>query len=177
MIIGVGTFPNILNIAKYNSNLRGCGAKMTCPLGDLTWNDPAPCCITEPFRTCYLKAPDGSVVYAPDGSIVRPLLAIPRQGGMAHFELLPGQISKAITHRTVSEIWYVISGEGRMWRKARNQEETVILTAGVCLTIPLGTHFQFRSDNSALNIVAATMPPWPGDSEAVEVEGHWNTTF
>lgn len=135
--------------------------------------DPA----TAPFQTCSLKAPDGSVVYAPDGSIVRPLLAIPCQGGMAHFELLPGHISKAITHRTVSEIWYVISGEGRMWRKARHQEETVTLTAGVCLTIPLGTQFQFRSDNSALNIVAVTMPPWPGDSEAVEVEGRWSSAL
>lgn len=130
--------------------------------------------VTEPFRTCSLNSQGSSAISAPDGSIVYPLLQIPRQGSMACFVLQPGQISKAVTHRTVSEIWYVISGEGRTWRKALNQEEIVALTAGVCITVPLGTHFQFRSDDSAINIVAVTMPPWPGDNEAVEVQGYWN---
>jgi mannose-6-phosphate isomerase-like protein (cupin superfamily) len=44
----------------------------------------------------------------------------------------------------------------------------------VCVTIPLGTHFQFRSlGNEPLAAVAVTMPPWPGDGEAYEVAGPW----
>jgi len=35
---------------------------------------------------------------------------------MAQFQLRPGQTSTAVTHRTVEEIWYVLSGRGQMWR-------------------------------------------------------------
>lgn len=112
-------------------------------------------------------------VVAPDGSDVRILLGLPG-GGMAHFELAPGKISKAVRHRTVEEIWYILSGAGQMWRRQDGREEIVELVQGTCLTIPLGTEFQFRSlGNEPLSAVAITMPPWPGEDEAVFVEGHW----
>lgn len=96
---------------------------------------------------------------------------------MAHFELAAGKTSKAVTHRTVEEIWYVISGRGEMWRKQGKHEETVALVPGACLTIPLGTHFQFRaSATEAVSVVAVTMPPWPGEGEAVAVAGPWQAT-
>jgi len=50
---------------------------------------------------------------APDGSDVRILLGL-RGGGMAHFELPPGQTSSAVTHKTVEEIWFFLSGRGQM---------------------------------------------------------------
>lgn len=112
-------------------------------------------------------------VVAPDGSDVRILLGL-SGGGMAHFELAPGQTSTAVTHRTVEEIWFFLGGHGEMWRKQGDQEEIVSVEAGVCLTIPLGTHFQFRSFGpDPLAAIGVTMPPWPGDDEAVVVEGKW----
>jgi mannose-6-phosphate isomerase-like protein (cupin superfamily) len=49
--------------------------------------------------------------------------------------------------------------------------------SGVCLTIPLGTHFQFRATGSApLAALGVTMPPWPGEGEAVPVQGRWKRT-
>ena len=86
-------------------------------------------------------APDA---VAPDGSNVRVLLDLAR-GGVAHFELEPGQTSRAVIHRTVEEIWYFLSGQGQMWRAQDGRSETVDVSAGVCLTIPLGTQFQFRA--------------------------------
>ena len=113
---------------------------------------------------------------APDGSDVRVGLSLPG-GGMAHFELAPGQTSKAVTHRTVEEVWWFLAGRGEMWRRLGSQEETVSVEAGVCVTIPLGTHFQFRSLGSEpLAALAVTMPPWPGEGEAVPVEGKWKPT-
>jgi mannose-6-phosphate isomerase-like protein (cupin superfamily) len=110
---------------------------------------------------------------APDGSDVRILLGL-SGGGMAHFELRPGQVSIAVTHRTIEEIWYIVSGRGQMWRKQGEREEVVDLEPGVCLTIPLGPPFQFRClGHEPLAAVAITMPPWPGDGEAVVVEGPW----
>jgi mannose-6-phosphate isomerase-like protein (cupin superfamily) len=115
-------------------------------------------------------------VVAPDGSDIRVLLGL-RAGGMAHFTLAPGQTSRAVAHRTVEEIWFVVSGRGEMWRKHAQREEIVPLEPGVCLTIPLGTHFQFRALGAEpLAAVAITMPPWPGDGEAYEVAGAWRPT-
>jgi mannose-6-phosphate isomerase-like protein (cupin superfamily) len=123
------------------------------------------------FDTKHL--PDQRDVVAPDGSDVRILLTL-GGGGTAHFELAPGQTSRAVTHRTVEEIWYVLCGEGEMWRKQGDRETIDALRPGVCLTIPLGTHFQFRATgDTPFSAVAVTMPPWPGEDEAVTGTGPW----
>ena len=122
------------------------------------------------------QLPTERTLTAPDGSDVRVLLAL-SGGGMAHFELGAGQVSSAMTHRTIEEIWFVVSGSGEMWRKQGEREETVQLAPGVGLTIPLGTHFQFRASRTeALSAVAVTMPPWPGPNEAIAVAGPWQPT-
>ena len=113
---------------------------------------------------------------APDGSDVRVLLGL-AGGGLAHFALAPGRTSVAVAHRTVEEIWFFLSGRGEMWRKLGNDEEVVTVDAGVCITIPVHTQFQFRSvGNEALSAVAVTMPPWPGPDEAYTVTGPWTPT-
>jgi mannose-6-phosphate isomerase-like protein (cupin superfamily) len=120
--------------------------------------------------------PAGRDAVATDGSDVRVLLAV-AGGGMAHFVLAPGHISTAVSHRSVEEIWYVLSGRGEMWRRQADREDVVQMEPGVCLTIPLGTHFQFRANGTeALAAVGVTMPPWPGDGEAIVVPGKWRPT-
>ena len=120
-----------------------------------------------------MTLPRDATVLAPDGSDVRILLGL-AGGGMAHFELAPGTTARAVTHRTVEEIWYVVAGRGEMWRKQGDAEEVVQLRPGVCVTIPLGTHFQFRaSADEPVSAVAITMPPWPGEGEALFVDGPW----
>jgi len=112
-------------------------------------------------------------VTAPDGSDVRILLSL-KGGSMSHFELGPGKVSRAIQHKTVDEIWYFLDGQGEMWRKLDDNEEITHVEAGVCITIPVGTKFQFRSfGNGSLKAVAITMPPWPGEDEAIFVKGKW----
>lgn len=110
---------------------------------------------------------------APDGSQVRELARL-AGGTMAHFTLPPGAISKAVRHRTVEEIWFIVSGRGQMWRRSGRTHEIADLAPGLSLTIPLGTSFQFRNDSDApLTAVAITMPPWPGADEAEFVDGIW----
>jgi mannose-6-phosphate isomerase-like protein (cupin superfamily) len=112
-------------------------------------------------------------VLAPDGSEVRILLSL-AGGSMAHFLLSAGQVSRAVRHRTVAEIWYVLSGVGEMWQSADGCEKVEKLSAGTCVTIPAGCSFQFRCiGNHPLAAIAITMPPWPGDGEAELVEGTW----
>ncbi len=110
---------------------------------------------------------------APDGSEVRPLLSL-AGGSMAHFRLAAGAASKAVCHRSVDELWFIVAGQGEMWRRQGEREEVIALEPGVCLSIPEGTHFQFRAGGSgALEAVAVTMPPWPGAHEAVFVTSRW----
>jgi len=111
---------------------------------------------------------------APDGSEIRLLPTIKNRGGLAHCTLPPGGVSSALTHRTVEEIWYFLSGQGEVWRKQGDREECVDVAARVSLTIPLGTHFQFRNTgDEPLCFLIATMPPWPGEQEAVRVPDRW----
>jgi mannose-6-phosphate isomerase-like protein (cupin superfamily) len=120
-----------------------------------------------------LQLPAKPTVVAPDGSNVRVLLGL-SAGSMAHFELAPGKIAHAVVHRTVEEVWFVLAGQGEMWRKQSEREEVVPLEPGVCLTIPVGTQFQFRASRSqSVSAVAITMPPWPGEQEAIRVTGPW----
>lgn len=126
------------------------------------------------FQTTRL--PLNPTAVAPDGTDVRILLQL-SGGSLAHFELRAGAISAAVQHKTVEEIWYILSGTGQMWRKRQDHAEIIFLEPGVCLTIPLGTSFQFRAEiEQPLTMVAITMPPWPGEGEADLVEGIWAPT-
>lgn len=110
---------------------------------------------------------------APDGSAIRFLLKLNR-GEVNHFTLPPSGTSTAVVHRTIEEIWYVLEGQGQMWRQEGDVEQILDLTPGVSLDIPLGTRFQFRNTGDGpLSVLIATMPPWPGDDEAIPVEGRW----
>jgi mannose-6-phosphate isomerase-like protein (cupin superfamily) len=116
---------------------------------------------------------DAAVVRAPDGSEVRPLV-VGQRGSLSTFHLAAGQVSGAVVHRSVEEVWYVVAGRGQMWRAAGDAEDLTGLESGVALTLPVGTRFQFRADpDSTLHVVGVTMPPWPGDDEAVAVAGRW----
>ena len=128
----------------------------------------------QPFTSMSLPAEVTSI--APDGSHVRVLLGL-AGGGMAHFSLGPGETSSAVRHRTVEEIWYFLTGRGEMWREQAGTDEIIEVAPGVCLTIPLGTRFQFRSlGDEPLSAIGVTMPPWPGDTEAILLTGPWPPT-
>jgi mannose-6-phosphate isomerase-like protein (cupin superfamily) len=119
-------------------------------------------------------APDA---IAPDGSEVRVLARLDG-GSLAHFALPPGRVSRAVRHRTVEELWYFVAGRGQMWRRDAGGHECVVdVEPGVSLDIPLGTAFQFRSTGAEpLAAVGTTMPPWPGDDEAMPADGPWAAT-
>ena len=112
-------------------------------------------------------------VIAPDGSEIRTLVAL-SGGSLCHCTLPPGRTSHAVRHRTVEEMWYCIGGYGEVWRRQGSREDVIEIGPGVSLTIPLGTEFQFRTLGDApLQLVIATIPPWPGADEAVRVPDFW----
>jgi len=90
---------------------------------------------------------------------------------MVHCTLPPGQTTVPVRHRTVEEVWYILSGRGEVWRKLGDVEEIRAVSAGDSLNIPLGAHFQFRTvGDEPLRMVITTIPPWPGEDEAIVSE-------
>lgn len=120
------------------------------------------------------KVPDA---IAPDGMEVRILPGL-AGGSMAHFRMPAGKTGRAVRHRTVEELWYILAGSAEIWLAAEGQDgEIVPLRAGFSFSIPLGTVFQLRNPGpDPLDAVAVTMPPWPGEQEAVLVDGRWRPT-
>ncbi|GAB4526045.1 MAG: hypothetical protein OHK0046_42480 [Anaerolineae bacterium] len=123
------------------------------------------------FETC--RTPAHFDVHAPDGSEIR-LLPRVSGGSMAHCTLPVGGVTLAMHHQTVEELWYFLSGSGQVWRKDGSIETVEDVLPGIALSIPLGVHFQFRNTgDEPLRFVLVTMPPWPGEQEAVRVPDHW----
>lgn len=130
------------------------------------------------------ELPKSRDAVAPDGSDVRVLVKC-EGGSLAHFELASNEVSVAVTHRTLEEMWYFLSGNGEMWRRDEltGDESTVSVRSGVALTIPARTNFQFRSlGPEPLSAVGASVPAWPGTGDAQGrgevdlVDGPWDAT-
>jgi mannose-6-phosphate isomerase-like protein (cupin superfamily) len=119
--------------------------------------------------THWMVLPD-EWVPAPDGSQVRVLVRAGDRGGMAHFRLLAHQVSAAVQHRHVDELWYVSAGSGEM---VVGDEGPFRLQRDVAVHVPPRTRFQFRAGADGLDVVGVTMPPWPGDGEAVAADAYW----
>ena len=112
-------------------------------------------------------------VLAPDGSEIRDLLSLPG-ASFVHCTLGAGSAAHAVRHRTVSECWFVLRGHGELWRKQDGNESVTPLERGTCITILAGTAFQFRNlVSEPLEVFIATLPPWPGASEAELVPNYW----
>ena len=111
---------------------------------------------------------------SPLGARIRFLMDGPH-GNMIHSTVPPGMVGRACHFLTIDEYWYVLSGEGEIWRSAPDGHESITrLIPGVCVDIPLGTAFQYRcTGNVPLVFTCTALPPWPGDDEAVIVDGPW----
>src|SRR6187455_1301871 len=76
---------------------------------------------------------------SPLGAYVRFLMHGPH-GNMIHSTVPPGMVGRACHFRTIEEYWYVLAGEGEIWRRAPDGDESITrLTPGMCIDIPLGT--------------------------------------
>ena len=121
--------------------------------------------------------PDSPDAKSPAGAEIRYLMD-GKTGNMIHSTVPPHQINKATVHATVSEFWYVLEGQGQIWRDDGEASSVAELVSGTSIDIPVGTRFQYRNvSDTNLKFICIAMPPWPGDSEATYVEGKWQPTI
>jgi len=126
----------------------------------------------QPFQT--LQIAEAVLEIAPDGSSVLPLLRFP-EGSMARFEFASGQVSHAVLHPGLDELWYVVDGSGEMWRRQETRSSIEPLMSGSCASIPRETAFQCRAGPAGLTVIAVTLPAWSGAADAIGATGPWVT--
>ena len=121
--------------------------------------------------------PDQPDAKSPAGADIRFLMD-GEKGNMIHSTVPPYQVNKATVHATVSEFWYILEGHGEIWRDDGKESCITVLVPGTSIDIPAGTTFQYRNTSEMeLKFICIAMPPWPGDSEATQVEGRWRPTI
>jgi mannose-6-phosphate isomerase-like protein (cupin superfamily) len=119
---------------------------------------------------------------APDGSEIRFLVPPPpaaagrrpppdraaRTASLVEVRLPQGQRSRPVRHRTVEELWFVVTGSGRLWRRAPDGgERSDAMEPGGAFVIPTGWAFSFSAAGQEdLVFLCHTSPPWPGAEEA-----------
>ena len=99
-------------------------------------------------------------------------------GNMIHSTVPAYQVNRATVHATVSEFWFILEGQGEIWRDDGAESCVTNLVPGVSIDIPVGTKIQYRNNsNLELKFICISMPRWPGDSEATYVQGIWEPTI
>ena len=94
---------------------------------------------------------------------------------MVEVVLPAGQVSRPVRHRQVEEVWYILEGHGQVWRCPPGTEPGSVSPSSVrqgdALVIPTAWSFQFSAaPDAALRFLCVTIPPWPGEDEALPVE-------
>ncbi len=121
------------------------------------------------------RAADRPDTTAPDGSLIFVVVTGAHgatRASVVEVVLPAGAVSRPVAHRTVEEIWYVLSGRGTVWRAPPGVDlPPVSVGPADALVIPCGWRFQFRAEGPGpLRFLCVTVPPWPGPQEAVAVD-------
>ena len=126
------------------------------------------------FAALFGTIDDLPVSIAPDGLEVR-VASLTNNGQVSEFRLAPDTTGDAIKHKTVTELWFLVSGHGTVWLGSHNNGEPKVMQAGEYFVVPPETEFQVRNDHldQWLKFIALTMPSFPGDGEVIKVPGYW----
>ena len=112
---------------------------------------------------------------APSGDTeIRLLPSLPR-GELTHARCQAGAISKPGVVEGVTEAFYVLQGNGEIWRGDDAGDEVVDLRPGRAVLIPPAVGYQYRAARSGpVVFIVAVMPRWsPAHWRELE-EGYWD---
>lgn len=126
------------------------------------------------------ELPDRPDDIATDRAEIRKLFATER-ASVVHCTLPPKAISRTVRNIETDEIWYFLRGHGEIWLREEGEVKGIEakITPGVCLSIPMGVHFQYRNvGETPLAFLCVTMPPFQSNEANIsEVEAHWEPPY
>jgi mannose-6-phosphate isomerase-like protein (cupin superfamily) len=111
---------------------------------------------------------------SPDGGAeIRHLLVSPR-GDLTHAVCLEGSTSGVHHLPELDEGYFVLSGEGEIWRQTDERDGVTALRPGRWVAMPAGMRFQYRA-NLGSNVVflVVVLPSWRKDLFHIVDGGRW----
>jgi mannose-6-phosphate isomerase-like protein (cupin superfamily) len=110
---------------------------------------------------------------SPGGASEIRLLPSFEQGEIVHARTHPEKPSIPGTLTGVGEFFYVLKGEGELWRATGRLEHVVSLHPGRCISIPPGISYQYRATGGPLELLVTTVPRWQKDNWVEAERRYW----
>ena len=119
------------------------------------------------------QLPDNPSYISPSG--VTEIRTLPSfvEGEIVHARLPGGHPSTAARLNGCGEIFYILSGEGELWRRTGPVEAVTQLRPGRCVTLPPGIDFQYRATSERMDFLVATAPRWQRSNWAEAERRYW----
>ena len=110
---------------------------------------------------------------APSGNVdIRMLPNLP-SGEITHAQVASRSTSSSAFLDSMTEFFYVLDGEGQLWRQFGKDEEVIELKQGRCVSIPAKVHYQFQCTTPPLSFLVVVAPRWDVKSWHEVSEGYW----
>lgn len=111
---------------------------------------------------------------APSESIDIRLLPNLPTGEITHARMTARATSKPAYMDRGTEFFFILEGEGRLWRRLGKEEEVIGLRPGRCVSMPPGVHFQTQCTKPPLSFLVIVAPRWNQADWHEAPEGYWD---
>jgi len=121
----------------------------------------------------HILAADPDAVSPGGGAEIRYVLASPL-GELTHAVCRTGEVAPTHLLPELDEAYYVLAGEGEIWRSAAKREAVTALRPGRWVQMPAGTRFQYRANRgSSLVFLVVVLPRWRPELFHIVEDGPW----
>jgi len=93
---------------------------------------------------------------APSAACTIGILPSFLEGEIAHATAIPNQVSEPAAAAGLAELFYILEGNGRLWRGSGGVDSITPLSPHDCVTITPGVEYQFRADGGPMKFLVAT---------------------
>jgi mannose-6-phosphate isomerase-like protein (cupin superfamily) len=119
------------------------------------------------------KLPTEYDYVSPAGVSEIRLLPSFQEGEIVHATTPAEKPSIAATLTGVGEFFYILKGEGELWRATGRLEHVVSLHPGRCVSIPPGISYQYRAIGRPLEFLVTTVPRWQEENWTEAERRYW----
>lgn len=107
------------------------------------------------------------------GAEIRHILSSP-QGDLTHAVCPAGHVAPTHHLPELDEAYYVLAGEGEIWRATDEREAVTALRPGRWVQLPAGLRFQYRANRgSSLVFLVVVLPSWAPELFHTVPDGLW----
>jgi mannose-6-phosphate isomerase-like protein (cupin superfamily) len=109
------------------------------------------------------------------GAEIRHILRSPR-GDLTHAVCHAGEVAPTHELPELDESYFVLAGEGEIWRRNEEREATTQLRPGRFVWMPAGCQFQYRANRgTSLVFLVVVLPSWRPELFHIVDAGPWTS--